>query len=278
VARVYGERETDLEVLGERSVAVLGYDAEGEAHALCLRDSGIDVRVVTAEARGVDAAEAEGLRVVPLEQAVVEADVLVIVGRGTPPVALEDASVLRPGSAVVVSRPSLLDRHGPLVPGVDYGLLAAQGAPALVRRRFADGAGVPALVAPYVDATGSCLPLLLSYARALGLSRAGVLETTVQEYARAVSLAGAAFGPGGAVALLDEAFAVLVEAGCDRDVAYLSCTQAARAMTSSLVSPGPPGMRPPRSAAPAGAVALLDRAAVRRQLQHLLGPSAGPDS
>ncbi len=267
MARVYRDEEIDLQGLAGRSVAVLGYGAEGEAHALCLRDSGIAVLVGVPDPSRGGTAEAEGLQVASLGEACARADVIVVPGERAE-LPEEAAGALAPGDTILLTHPGAVGRVRPPA-GVDVGLVAPQATPGLFRRRFVDGAGVPGLVAVTVDSSGRTRALALSYARALGLTRAGVWETSVAEAAEAAALASEAFGPGGAQLLWEETLRVLVESGCDPDVAYLTCV---RAQSRFGQSPPPPvpaapprhGRRVPEE------VLLLDAKDVRARLQERL--------
>ena len=186
MAELQYDDDADLSVIQSRNVAVLGYGSQGHAHALSLRDSGVDVRVGLPDgSKSRPKAEAEGLRVVTPYEACEEADLIVI---------LAPDPVQRHLYADAVE-PNLVDgdalffghgfniRFGYVKPpaGVDVCMVAPKGPGHLVRREFSDGRGVPVLVAVEQDATGKAWPLTLSYAKAIGGLRAGGIKTTFAE-------------------------------------------------------------------------------------------------
>ena len=186
MAQLYYEEDADLSVIQNRRVAVIGYGSQGHAHALSLRDSGVDVRVgLRPDSRSRDKAEAEGLRVVPVATASEEADVIMIlapdqVQRGL--YAAEIAPHLKPGDALFFAHGFNI-RFGYITPpaGVDVCMVAPKGPGHLVRREYVAGRGVPVAVAVEKDETGGAWPLTLAYARGIGGLRAGGIATTFTE-------------------------------------------------------------------------------------------------
>ncbi|MFP5377512.1 MAG: ketol-acid reductoisomerase, partial [Acidimicrobiia bacterium] len=186
VARISYENDADPGLVGGRKVAVVGYGSQGHAHALNLKDSGIDVRVGLREGSSSRAkAEAAGLTVRTVAEASAEADLIMILLPDTEQQAVYDESIaphLSEGDAVFFA-------HGFNIrfnliappPGVDVAMVAPKGPGHLVRRTYTEGGGVPALIAVAQDASGKARDLALSYAHALGATRAGVLETTFEE-------------------------------------------------------------------------------------------------
>ncbi|BBG03808.1 MULTISPECIES: ketol-acid reductoisomerase [Pseudonocardia] len=223
-ATVYYEADSDLGLLQGRKVAVLGYGSQGHAHALCLRDSGVDVRVGLPEgSRSRAKAEEEGLRVVTPAEAVAEADVISVQAPDTVQRTLyaqDIAPNLKQGDLLVFSHGFNI-RYGYIQApeGVDVALVAPKGPGHLVRRQFVDGHGVPALVAVEQDG-GNAKPLALAYAKALGATRAGVIETTVAEETETDLFGEQAVLCGGASALIQAGFDTLVEAGYQPEIAY----------------------------------------------------------
>jgi ketol-acid reductoisomerase len=185
-ATIFYDDDADLSVVQGRTVAVLGYGSQGHAHALSLRDSGVDVRVGLPDgSRSKAKAEAEGLRVVTPDIASAEADLVMVLApdhkqRGLYAEAIEPN--LQDGDALFFGHGFNI-RFGYITPpaGVDVAMVAPKGPGHLVRRQFADGKGVPCLVAVHQNATGEALPLGLSYAKGIGGTRAGVIETTFTE-------------------------------------------------------------------------------------------------
>jgi ketol-acid reductoisomerase len=228
VAQMYYDADADLSAIVGRKVAVIGYGSQGHAHALNLRDSGVDVRVGLPEgSRSRVKAEAEGLRVVDPATAAREADVIVIltpdhVQRHVYAEAIEPN--LRPGAALVFGHGFNI-RFGYISApaGVDVVMVAPKGPGHLVRREYSDGRGVPVLVAVDADATGSAWGLALAYAKALGGLRAGGIRTTFTEETETDLFGEQAVLCGGVSRLVQQGFEVLTEAGYQPEVAYFEC-------------------------------------------------------
>ena len=228
MAEIYYDDDADLGLIQSRKVAVLGYGSQGHAHALSLRDSGVDVRVGLPEGSKSRAkAEQEGLRVVTPAEAAAEADVIMILAPDTVQRTLYEADVaphLEDGNALFFGH-GLNIRFGLITPpaGVDVAMVAPKGPGHLVRRQFVDGRGVPCLVAVEQDASGAALGLALSYAKAIGGTKAGVLKTTFTEETETDLFGEQAVLCGGASALVMAGFEVLTEAGYQPEVAYFEC-------------------------------------------------------
>jgi ketol-acid reductoisomerase len=228
MAEIYYDDDADLGLISSRKVAVLGYGSQGHAHALSLRDSGVDVRVGLPEGSKSRAkAEQEGLRVVTPAEAAAEADLIMILAPDTVQRKLYEIDVapsLQDGDALFFGH-GLNIRFGLITPpaGVDVAMVAPKGPGHLVRRQFVDGRGVPCLVAVEQDASGSALPLALSYAKAIGGTKAGVLKTTFTEETETDLFGEQAVLCGGASALVMAGFEVLTEAGYQPEVAYFEC-------------------------------------------------------
>jgi ketol-acid reductoisomerase len=228
VAEMYYDDDADLSVIAGRQVAVLGYGSQGHAHALSLRDSGVDVRVgLNENSRSRAKAEAEGLRVVTPAEAVEESDVIMVLVPDhqqrklyaeaiAPNIAEGDALFFAHGFNI---------RFGYIAPpeGVDVCMVAPKGPGHLVRREYADGRGVPVLVAVEKDASGKAWPLTLSYAKAIGGLRAGGIRTTFTEETETDLFGEQAVLCGGASQLVQYGFETLVEAGYQPEVAYFEC-------------------------------------------------------
>jgi ketol-acid reductoisomerase len=222
---MYYDDDADLSVLQGRSVAVLGYGSQGHAHALSLRDSGVDVRVgLPEESKSRQAAEEAGLRVVTPFEACEEADVIMIlvpdpVQRKVYAEAVEPN--LAEGDAIFFGH-GLNIRYGFIKPpaGVDVCMVAPKGPGHLVRRQFTEGRGVPCLVAVEQDATGNALPLALAYAKGIGGTRAGVIKTTFTEETETDLFGEQAVLCGGTTALIQAGFETLTEAGYQPEIAY----------------------------------------------------------
>ncbi|MEV5846143.1 ketol-acid reductoisomerase [Streptomyces sp. NPDC051985] len=223
--KIYYEADADLSLIQGRRVAVIGYGSQGHAHALSLRDSGVDVRVGLPEgSKSRGKAEEAGLRVVTAAEATAEADLISIQAPDTVQRTLYTQDIaphLKPGDALFFSH-GFNVRYGYITPpdGVDVALVAPKGPGHLVRRQFVAGNGVPCLVAVERDASGGALALSLSYAAALGGTRAGVLETTFAEETETDLFGEQAVLCGGTSSLIQTGFEVLVEAGYQPEIAY----------------------------------------------------------
>jgi ketol-acid reductoisomerase len=228
VAQMFYDDDADLSVISGRQVAVIGYGSQGHAHALSLRDSGVDVRVGLPEgSKSRPKAEAEGLRVVTPARAVEEADVIMLltpdhIQRHVYREAIEPN--LADGDALFFGHGFNI-RFGYITPpaGVDVCMVAPKGPGHLVRREFSDGRGVPVIVAVENDATGKAWPLTLSYAKAIGGLRAGGIKTTFTEECETDLFGEQSVLCGGMSQLVMYGFETLTEAGYQPEVAYFEC-------------------------------------------------------
>jgi ketol-acid reductoisomerase len=224
-AEIFYDDDADLGIIQGRKVAVLGYGSQGHAHALSLRDSGVDVRIGLPEGSKSRAkAEEAGLRVLTPAEAVAEADLISIQAPDTVQRKLyanDIAPNLKPGDALFFSHGFNI-RYGYITApdGVDVVLVAPKGPGHLVRRQFVDGKGVPDLVAVEQDASGNALALGLSYAKGIGGTRAGVIKTTFTEETETDLFGEQAVLCGGTSALIQAGFETLVEAGYQPEIAY----------------------------------------------------------
>jgi ketol-acid reductoisomerase len=228
VAQMFYDDDADLALIQGKNVAVLGYGSQGHAHALSLRDSGVDVRIGLPEGSKSRAkAEAEGLRVLTPAEAVEEADVIVVLAPDHKQRALYTESIepnLTPGDTLVFGHGFNI-RFGYITPpdGVDVIMIAPKGPGHLVRREYVDGRGVPVLVAVEEDASGKAWELALSYAKGIGGLRAGGIRTTFTEETETDLFGEQAVLCGGASQLVQYGFEVLTEAGYQPEVAYFEC-------------------------------------------------------
>ncbi|MEA4944059.1 MAG: ketol-acid reductoisomerase [Propionicimonas sp.] len=228
MAEMFYDADADLGVIQGRQVAVIGYGSQGHAHALNLRDSGVDVRVGLREgSKSWAKAEAEGLRVVPVAQAVEEADLIMVLAPDQHQRHIYAESIapnLVPGDALFFAHGFNI-RFGYIQPpaGVDVCMVAPKGPGHLVRREYSEGRGVPVIVAVEKDETGNAWPLALSYAKAIGGLRAGGIKTTFTEETETDLFGEQTVLCGGMSKLVQSGFEVLTEAGYQPEVAYFEC-------------------------------------------------------
>ncbi|WP_028652420.1 ketol-acid reductoisomerase [Nocardioides halotolerans] len=228
MAEMFYDDDADLALIQGKNVAVIGYGSQGHAHALSLRDSGVDVRVgLQPGSKSREKAEAEGLRVLTPREAAEEADVIVILAPDQHQRKLYAEEIepeLAAGDTLVFGHGFNI-RFGYITPpeGVDVFMVAPKGPGHLVRREYVDGRGVPVLVAVEKDASGSTWPLALSYAKAIGGLRAGGIRTTFTEETETDLFGEQAVLCGGASQLVMYGFEVLTEAGYQPEVAYFEC-------------------------------------------------------
>jgi ketol-acid reductoisomerase len=228
VAQMYYDDDADLSVISGRQVAVIGYGSQGHAHALSLRDSGVDVRVGLAEgSKSWAKAEAEGLKVMTVAEAVQESDVIMLLTPDHTQRHVYTESIephLAEGDALFFGHGFNI-RFGYITPppGVDVCMVAPKGPGHLVRREFSDGRGVPVIVAVENDASGKAWETTLSYAKAIGGLRAGGIKTTFTEECETDLFGEQAVLCGGASQLVQYGFEVLTEAGYQPEVAYFEC-------------------------------------------------------
>ncbi|MCU4749437.1 ketol-acid reductoisomerase [Streptomyces sp. JH002] len=228
MAELFYDDDADLSIIQGRKVAVLGYGSQGHAHALSLRDSGVDVRVGLHEGSKSRAkAEEQGLRVTTPAEAAAEADVIMILVPDPIQAKVYEESVrehLKDGDALFFGHGFNI-RFGFIKPpaGVDVCMVAPKGPGHLVRRQYEEGRGVPCIAAVENDATGNAFALALSYAKAIGGTRAGVIKTTFTEETETDLFGEQAVLCGGASALVKAGFETLVEAGYQPEIAYFEC-------------------------------------------------------
>jgi ketol-acid reductoisomerase len=247
-ATVYYEADADRSIIQGRRVAVIGYGSQGHGHALNLKDSGIDVRVGLREgSSSVAKAESAGLRVLPIAAAAAEADVIMLLAPDTEQKAIYDEHVapnLSPGDAVAFAHGFNI-RFGRITPpeGIDVIMVAPKGPGHLVRRTYVEGGGVPCLIAVAQDATGKARELALSYADAIGGTRAGVIETTFAEETETDLFGEQVVLCGGLTSLVQAGFETLVDAGYQPEMAYFECLHEVKLIVDLMYEEGIAGMR-----------------------------------
>ncbi len=248
MATIYYDQDADLSLIQGRKVAILGYGSQGHAHALNLRDSGVDVRVGLREGSTSRArAEEEGLRVLDTNAAAAEADVIVVLAPDTHQKGMWEgglADAVEPGNALVFGH-GFNVHFGFIEPpeGVDVFLVAPKSPGHIARRMYEQGQGVPGLVAVHQDASGSALELGRSYAAALGLTRAGVLHTTFAEETETDLFGEQAVLCGGVSHLVQAGFETLVEAGYQPEAAYFEVLHELKLIVDMMYEGGISWMR-----------------------------------
>ena len=248
MANVYYEKDADPSIIAGRKVAILGYGSQGHAHALNLKESGVDVRVGLREGSSSRAKATEaGLRVVDVATAAAEADVIMMLLPDTDIGPVYDAEVapnLNDGDALFFAHGFNVRFGYVKAPeGVDVAMVAPKGPGHLVRRTYTEGGGVPALIAVAQDASGNAKALALSYADAIGGSRAGVLETTFEEETETDLFGEQVVLCGGLTALVQAGFETLVEAGYQPESAYFECLHELKLIVDLMYEQGIAGMR-----------------------------------
>jgi ketol-acid reductoisomerase len=244
---IYDE-DADLSQLDGKTVAIIGYGSQGHAHALNLRDSGINVVVGLRESSSsVATAREAGFDVLPVVEAASRGDLVMIlvpdelhheVWENDVRDGVADGNLLLFGHGFSV-------HYGEVVPppGVDVALIAPKGPGHLVRRQFVEGSGVPALIAIHQDATGNARPLALAYAKGIGGGRAGVIETTFKDETETDLFGEQAVLCGGVSELIQAGFETLVAAGYDPEMAYFECLHEVKLIVDLIYEKGLAGMR-----------------------------------
>jgi ketol-acid reductoisomerase len=225
---MYYDKDADLSLIQAKKVAVIGYGSQGHAHALNLKDSGVDVRVGLPPGSASRAkAERDGVRALDVADAVREADVVMVLTPDHGQAKLYKESIepnLKPGATLMFAHGFNI-RFGAIVPPkhVDVSMIAPKSPGHRVRELYQEGGGTPALVAIHQDASGKARELALSYGKAIGVARAGIVETTFTEETETDLFGEQAVLCGGTSALVKAGFETLVEAGYQPEIAYFEC-------------------------------------------------------
>ena len=248
MATIYYDADVSLEPLQGKVVAVLGYGSQGHAHAQNLRDSGIKVVVgLRAGSKSWERVKTDGLEPATIEDAVKMADLIAFMTPDTEMPAMYRQSVaphLREGQALLFAHGfNIHYRQIVPPPTVDVIMVAPKGPGNLVRQMYLEGKGVPSLVAVHQDYTGNAKQLALAYAKALGATRAGVIETTFAEETETDLFGEQCVLCGGVTELIRAGFETLVEAGYQPEVAYFECLHELKLIVDLIYSQGISGMR-----------------------------------
>src|ERR1700730_1897550 len=247
-ARIYTDKDADLRWLKGKTCAVIGFGAQGRAHALNLRDSGLAVVVgLYRESKSRVVARRAGLRVVDTAEAVRQADVIFLALPDTkmPEVyEREIAPHLRPGQTLVVAHGFAI-HYRALVPrkDVDVVMVAPKGLGPMVRREFVKGRGVPAVIAIHQNPSRHAKRTALAWAKGIGSARAGVIETTFREETETDLFGEQAVLCGGTSALIRAGFETLVRAGYPPELAYFECLHELKFIVDLIHEAGIAGMR-----------------------------------
>jgi ketol-acid reductoisomerase len=248
MATVFYDRDADLGLVRARKVAIIGYGSQGHAHALNLRDSGVDVRVgLHAASRSRQKAERAGLRVLGVADAAREADLIMILAPDQTQKAIYEADIapaLRAGKALFFAHGFNI-HYGQIRPPaeVDVVLIAPKAPGHLVRRTYQEGKGTPALIAVHQDASGHAQALGIAYACALGTTRAGLLATTFKEETETDLFGEQSVLCGGVTALILAGYETLTKAGYQPESAYFECLHELKLIVDMIYEGGLSWMR-----------------------------------
>ncbi|MEM9746460.1 MAG: ketol-acid reductoisomerase [Actinomycetota bacterium] len=245
---VYYADDADSSIIRSKKVAVIGYGSQGHAHALNLKESGVDVVVGLRDGSSSTAkAEEAGLRVMSIADAAAHADLIMILAPDTEAAAIYDEHIeanLKDGDAIAFAHGFNIRFEFIEAPaGVDVIMIAPKGPGHLVRRTYTEGGGVPALIAVHQDATGKARDVAMSYADAIGGTRAGVIETTFKEETETDLFGEQAVLCGGLTELVRSGFETLVEAGYEPEMAYFECLHEVKLIVDLMYEEGISGMR-----------------------------------
>ncbi|MDY3208760.1 ketol-acid reductoisomerase [Clostridium baratii] len=248
MAKMFYEKDTNLELLKGKKVAVIGYGSQGHAHALNLHESGIDVVVGLYEgSKSVNRAKEAGLEVLSVKEAAKVADIIMILVPDEKQAKLykeEIAPNLNAGNALVFAHGFNIHYNQIIPPAdVDVFMVAPKGPGHMVRRTYTEGSGVPCLIAVYQNPTGNARELALAYANGIGGARAGVLETTFKDETETDLFGEQAVLCGGCTALIKAGFETLVEAGYAPENAYFECLHEMKLIVDLLYQGGMSMMR-----------------------------------
>jgi len=248
MAKIYYDSDATLDVIRQKVVGIIGYGNQGHAHALNLRES--QVKVVVGEVEGSEGwkkAEQAGFEVMVSSEIARKADVIMILAPDEVQTELYKKDIapnLEEGNALGFAHGFNITFHQIIPPeNVDVFMVAPKSPGALLRRMFEEGKGVPGLVAVHQDATGRAMELALSYAKGIGCTRAGLIQTTFREETETDLFGEQAVLCGGVTALIKTAFELMVEAGYQPEVAYFECLNELKLIVDLIYESGISGMR-----------------------------------
>jgi ketol-acid reductoisomerase len=242
------DKDADLDLLKDRTVAILGYGSQGHAHALNLKDSGVDVVVGLRDgSQSADKARSDGLRVESVADAASLGDLVMILLPDEKQAEIYENEI-RDGIAagnLLMFAHGFSIHFGQIEPGpeVDVGMVAPKGPGHLVRRQYLEGNGVPGLVAVHQDGSGNARDLTLAYAKGIGCTRAGVIETSFKDETETDLFGEQAVLCGGVTELVRAGYETLVEAGYDSRLAYFECLHELKLIVDLMYEKGITGMR-----------------------------------
>lgn len=248
MAKIYYDKDADLNLLKDKTIAIIGYGIQGRGQALCLRDSGC--KVVVSEMEGTpnyEQAKKDGFNPLSAEVAAKQADIIQILTQDHVQAKVYKESIkpsLKKGKALCFSHGFNI-RFKQIKPpkNVDVFMVAPKGPGALVRRMYEEGKGVPCLLAIFQDATGQAKQIGLAYAKAIGATKAGVIETTFDEETETDLFGEQAVLCGGASELIKAGFDTLIEAGYQPEIAYFEVLHELKLITDLIQETGISGMR-----------------------------------
>ena len=227
MAKMYYDADADLALLKNKTIAIIGYGSQGHAHALNLKESGCNVVVGIRAGKSADRAKASGLKVMSVAEAAAAADMIMILTPDTaqPPMYKEAIEPNLKAGKMLMFAHGFNIHYSQIVPpdNVDVTMIAPKGPGHRVREVYQEGGGVPSLLAIYQDVTGQAKAITLAYAKGIGATRAGVIETTFAEETETDLFGEQAVLCGGASWLIKAGFETLVEAGYQPEIAYFEC-------------------------------------------------------
>ncbi|MEE2709032.1 MAG: ketol-acid reductoisomerase [Gemmatimonadota bacterium] len=247
MARMYYDQDADLGILDRKTIAVIGYGSQGHAHALNMKESGLNVIVGLRPGKSWDAAVSDGFEPRTVPDAAEEADVIMLLVNDELQAEIYDSQIkanLSAGNAIAFAHGFNI-HFGQVIPphDIDVFMVAPKGPGHLVRRIFTEGAGVPCLLAIHQDTTGKAREIGLAYAKGIGGTRGGVIETTFQEETETDLFGEQSVLCGGASALVLAGFETLVDAGYQPEVAYFECLHELKLIVDLMYEGGIEHMR-----------------------------------